>query len=246
MYARAFLSSTAKQTQLAAFIKKAKTRYGITYMTCDIRGVSEIPNWISYESKYYQTISKLDGALTEWDLHIDHRYTEFFQFLPQMNKVCIQYGFDLDFYGGWAGQGWTGGEAACWDSIVKYTSRIYLSNYLPQSQYLATGGAWDGRMDKRTVWIAQGAKRQRKVQPIIEIISLEMKAWGAGNDFLGNVFACPVSTTNLCKPLYDLVRAENDYKKGLYSIPLSDVLNNTKYIGRTFFYSKYLIKAQPN
>ncbi len=245
MYCRAFLATDSKRAQLAAFVKKAKEQYGIIYFTVDVRGVNEIPNWMAYGTKYGNTNSEIH-ALTEWDVHNDLRYTEFFQFLPAMAKVAKQYGFDFNFYGGWPGKNNPAftdpikAQAAAWDSISKYTHSVFISNYIPQSDYLASGGAWDGRMDKRSEWYASGCKRNLKVGNIVEIASLELIRWGANNNFLGNIFACPKTTLQLCYPFFDLVRTTSDYKKST-----SNVLLNTKLIGRTMFMIKYCKLAHP-
>jgi hypothetical protein len=99
-------------------------------------------------------------------------------------------------------------------------------------------------MDKRCEKIATGMTKMKPGQrmEIIEIVSDELRLWGAGNDYTGQIYACPVNTTNLCHSFYgsrwDLAKTE--YGK---SSPL--VLAHTVLTGRTHFYYKYTKQAQP-
>src|SRR5574343_466195 len=54
MYSRSSLYTEAGRTTLAAFVKKAKERYGIKLITVDVRmtNANELPGWKAYLAKY--------------------------------------------------------------------------------------------------------------------------------------------------------------------------------------------------
>lgn len=124
------------------------------------------------------------------------------------------------------------------DQMVKWCGRIFVSNYVKESDYNSTNtslGKWDARMRKRLVPIGKSALKYGKVIIIVEILSLELKVWGAENDFLGNVF----KTHSFYGSTYTAAQA------AYTSTSTLEVLENTDLQGRTIFYSKYAKLARP-
>lgn len=124
------------------------------------------------------------------------------------------------------------------DQMVKWCGRIFISNYVKESDYNSTNtslGKWDSRMRKRCIAIATAAKKYGKVIVIIEIISLELKAWGSESDFLGNVF---IAHSFFGSTYTAGLAAYNQYST-------LEVLENTDQQGRTMFYSSLAKKARP-
>jgi hypothetical protein len=246
-YARSYLYTDAKRTQLAAFVKKAKEQYGFTKFTVDARftSSSEKPGWIAYLAKYSNTISAIN-PLTEFEPWVKNSagvydYPHYFYLIRELYNICSPYGIPVEYYIGWIGSNYSNPQAAV-DSMIKYCDLIYISNYVSQSDYYSTStslGMWDNRMDKRCAQIAKASIKYGKTG-IVEIISLELKKWGAGNDFLGLVYACPASSTNQCNPFFNTTKAISEYNKST-----AEILGNTFYKGRTIFYDKFGILAHP-
>jgi hypothetical protein len=175
------------------------------------------------------------------------KYAHLFYMLNKIDSLCKIYHSKQNWYEGWIGNNYSNPQAAV-DSMVKHCDRIFVSNYVKQSDYYSMSpslGAWDNRMDKRLDLIANSVPRVRAgvPMPVVEITSLELVKWGAdGGNFLGLVYACPMNTENQCHSFYgsrwDLAKSE--YKKSSALI-----LQYTKLAGRTMFYIKYCLLAHP-
>ncbi|REJ84522.1 MAG: hypothetical protein DWQ44_09020 [Bacteroidetes bacterium] len=266
-YARSFLYDSSKRSQLAAFVKKAKEQYGVLAVTVDVRLTDnrEYPGWVAYFEKYKGTSSMIE-PLAEFEPYSSSmgqssdvyfasytdKYAHFFMMLRKMSELTKQYGVKWNWYQGWVGNKYLSGSESdiqkANDSLVKYVDRVFVSNYVSKSDYISTNpsyGAWDNRMDKRLERIALGMAKMRPgaKMDIVEIVSLELKKWGAGNDFLGEVYACPVNTTNMCHSFYG-----SRYDKAVeeYNKSSANILKYTVLVGRTMFYQKYAVLAQPN
>jgi len=245
MYARSYLYTDASRTQLASFVSKARTQYGIVEFSVDVRltNSGELPGWKAYLAKYANTTSKIN-ALTEFEPYVrnaagQYDYPGFFNLVRTMGKLCDQYNVSLDFYEGWIGNNYSNPQQAV-DSMVFYCDRIFISNYVTVSDYNSTStslGAWDNRMDKRTNAIAISCKKFGKVNyPIIEIVSLEPV-------FLFTIYDCTGSSpASKCNSFFGATydKAVIEFRKSL-----PDVLSTQKLVGRTIFYSKYAKQAHP-
>lgn len=251
-YARSYLYDATKRSQLAAFVAKAKNSYGIILVTVDVRFTDsrEHQGWIAYFAKYSGTVSMIE-PLTEYEPWISSgtaTYTNFFYLIRTMGNLCDQYGVKLNFYEGWVGNNYNGlsFSQAPVDSMVKYCGRIFISNYVKYSDYYSTStslGKWDNRMDKRCGYIAVAVPRVGKTSiDIVEIQSLELIKWGASNDFLGLVYACPATSVNKCHSFYGSTYQD---AQDAYSLSTAAILIYTNLVGRTIFYSVYGQKAHP-
>lgn len=244
-YSRSLLYDSSSRAKLAAFVKKAKDSYGIILSTVDARFTSskEQPGWIAYLDKYAGTVSEVE-PLTEFEPYIKndngiYDYAGWSNLLSTLGKICHDRNVKFNAYEGWIGNNYNGQEFSQVpvDEMVKWCDRIFISNYVKESDYNSTNpglGKWDNRMDKRCAAIAVAAPKYGKVQEIVEIVSLELKAWGAGNDFLGNVF----KSHSFYGSTY--TGAVDAYNKST-----ADILKNTDLVGRTIFYSKYGQLARP-
>lgn len=251
LYARSYLYTESKRTQLAAFVSKAKTNYGMILVTVDARftNSNEEPGWKAYFDKYAKTISVIE-PLTEFEPWVKNSagiydYPGFFNLLNKMGGICKQHGVKFNFYEGWVGSNYSDPQGAV-DEMVKHCDRIFISNYVKVSDYNSTSsslGKWDNRMDKRCASIAIAVPRVGKTNiDIVEIISLETIAWGASNDFLGTVFACPATSVNKCHSFFGSTWTA---AQSAYNQSTGAILQYTNLIGRTFFYSKYAQLAKP-
>lgn len=253
-YARNYLYDDFKRTQLAAFVKKAKENYGIVLVTVDVRftNSSEHPGWIAYFAKYKNTVSMIE-PLTEFEPWVyntstGYDYNGFFYLVRTMGNLCKSYGVKLNFYEGWVGNNYNGQSfsQAPVDSMVKYCDRIFISNYIKISDYNSTStnlGKWDSRMDKRCGYIAVAVPRMGKSSmDIVEIQSLELIKWGAANDFLGTLYACPATSTNKCHSFYGSTYQD---AQDAYNLSTVAVLLYTNLVGKTIFMSKYGQLAHP-
>lgn len=263
VYARSFFYTDATRIQLAAFVTKAKTSYGMLNVTIDVRltNNNELPGITAYFTKYQGTLAMV-GLLSEFepynlnyktvngvqveDCKYDDKilcgytakYNHFYYMLPVLSKLCHQYGTTFGWYQGWIGNNAGGAgifKQAAVDSMVKYCDIIYNSNYVSEASY--TADKWAGGMDKRYGYLAASIGNPRVGKSYIntiEIISLELKKWGAGNDFLGNVF---VTHSFYGSTYTDGIKA--------YNLSTTDVVLRTRVLGRTIFIYTYAKKARP-
>lgn len=256
MYARAYLYDDTKRTQLAAFTQKAKDGYGMVLVTVDVRFTDshEEPGWRAYLAKYAGTKSAIE-PLTEFEPYTKNSsgvydYAGFFYLVRTMGNLCKQYNVKFNFYEGWIGNNYNGlsFSQAPVDSMVKYCDRIFISNYVTTSDYNSTSsslGKWDSRMDKRCGYLVTGCQHAGKLSiDIVEIVSLEQT-------FLYAIYACPSGVLcTACTP--DATQACNGFygqpwidDQAAYKLSTTAVLQYTKLVGRTIFYSYYAQKAQP-
>ncbi|HNP99642.1 MAG TPA: hypothetical protein PKK99_11340, partial [Bacteroidia bacterium] len=143
---------------------------------------------------------------------------------------------------GWMGKNYSNPQAAV-DSMVYYCDGVFLSNYVTVTDYLSTAagyGKWDNRIKYRLDQgastyggITKGAKKFNKLDyPIIELQSVEPS-------YLFTLYAVSGSNRSFYGTMY------ND-AKALYSASNSDVLKYTELRGKSIFYQKYVLQAQPN
>lgn len=250
-YARSFFYSDAARTKLAAFVAKAKS-YGILEVSVDVRLTDnrELPGITAYLQKYIGTKSMI-FLLAEYEPYVlkkkddgsvdckyddltlctyEDKYAHFFDMLGKLDTLTAKYGTFLDWYEGWVGNNYSKPQDAV-DAMVKHCKRIFISNYVSQSDYNSTSsslGAWDNRMDKRCAAIATAAKNVSKANvDIVEIVSLEP-------DFLYNEY----KSHSFYGSLYTRAQAA-------YNASAATTLQYTNLIGRTMFYSKYAQQLRP-
>ncbi|MBK7852189.1 MAG: hypothetical protein IPJ66_13960 [Bacteroidetes bacterium] len=240
-YARNSMTTAAGRSQFAAFCRKAITTYGVKLITCDIRETTEIATWDALYTSY-PDLRAVVAPLTEKEPWVTNDYAGCFTLLRLTKAMCNRYGAKFYFYEGWMGKNYSNPQRAV-DSMVYYCDGIFLSNYVSQTDYLSTAsgyGKWDNRIKFR---IDQGtsayggitvaAKKFNKLDyPLIELQSLEPS-------FLFNIYSTTGSYRSFYGSLY------ND-AKALYNLSSADVLKYTELRGKSLFYQKYVLLAQPN
>ncbi len=228
LYARAYLQSSSKRAELAAFIKKAKEQYGIKKVSVDYRLTTEIPYWKSYNDQYKGTTSALDAMLTEREPYVTGDYSGFYPFLREGRKFAGSNGLELNCYMGHPTQ-------VGWDSIVYYCDKIYLSLYITMSTWSNSTNGYN-YVKGRWEYISTSCARQGKENyPVAYIMSLERKVWGASSDYMGewymtNSFYGSTDETLLYQ-----------YNKNA----TDEIKKRTDLIGTVIFYSKYGVLARP-
>lgn len=228
LYARAYLETSSKRSQLAAFIKKAKEQYGIKKVTNDYRLTSELPNWKLYNDQYKGTTSALDAMLTEREPYVTGDYSGFYPFLREGRKFAGSNGLELNCYMGHPTQ-------QGWDSIVYYCDKVYLSLYITMSTWANSTNGYN-YVKGRWEYISTSCARQGKIDyPVAYIMSLERKVWGASSDYMGewymtNSFYGSTDETLLYQ-----------YNKNA----TDEIKKRTDLIGTVIFYSKYGVLARP-
>jgi hypothetical protein len=239
-YARNSMTTSSERSKFAAFCRKAVSSYGIKLITCDIRETSEIANWDALYTSY-PDLTEVVAPLTEKEPWVTLDYAGCFSLLRLTKAMCNRYGAKFYFYEGWMGKNYAYPQDAV-DSMVYYCDGIFLSNYVTVTDYLSTQtgyGKWDNRIKFR---IDQGAstyggitvaaKKFNKLDyPIIELQSLEPT-------FLFNLYSITGSNYSFYGSLF------NDTKL-LYNRSSADVLKYTELKGKSLFYQKYVLQAQP-
>lgn len=226
LYARAYITSTSKHSTLASFVKKAKEQYGIKKVFVDYRLTSEIPYWQAYHNKYKGTSSALDGMITEREPYVTGDYTGFWPFLREGKDFAKANGLLLAVYMG---------HPKGWDSIVYYADKVYLSLYISMSTW---GNSTNGYNYVKGRWeyITSSASKQGKTNyPVIYIISLEQKKWGASNDFMGLWFESHSFFGSTWETLLSKYNSN----------ATSSIKEATDLVGSCMFYSKYGVLARP-
>lgn len=228
LYARAYITSTSKHSTLASFVKKAKEQYGIKKVYVDYRLTSEIPYWQTYHNKYKGTTSALDGMITEREPYVTGDYAGFYPFLREGSAFAKANGLLLAVYMGHpTPQGW--------DSIIYYADKVYVSLYITMSTWNNSTGGYN-YVAGRFGYMATSASKQGKTDyPVVYIISLEQKKWGASNDFMGLWFES--------NPFYG--STWNTLLSKYNSNASSEVKLRTDLKGSCMFYSKYGVLARP-
>ena len=94
----------------------------------------------------------------------------------------------------------------------------------------------EGNSNKRFSKIALAAKLANKINfPVVLIASLEKKAWGAANDFQGELYV----KNSFYGTTYD--KDVSDYN----SKTTNEIKMHTDLIGACMFVSEYCLKARP-
>ncbi|MBP9192768.1 MAG: hypothetical protein KBF96_09475 [Ignavibacteria bacterium] len=239
-YARNSMTTSTERAKFAAFCRKAISSYGVKLITCDIREISEIATWDALYTAY-PDLRAVVAPLTEKEPWVTLDYAGCFNLLRQTKAMCNRYGAKFYFYTGWMGKYYSNPQAAV-DSMVYYCDGIFLSNYVTVADYLSTAagyGKWDNRMKYRMDQgsssyggITKAAKKFNKLDyPIIELQSLQ-------TSMLFNIYAVSGSNRSFYGSMY------NDAKT-LYNQSNSDVLKYTELRGKSLFYLKYVLQAQP-
>jgi hypothetical protein len=234
------MATATERSKFAAFCRKAVSAYGVKLITCDIRETSEIATWDALYTSY-PDLRTVVAPLTEKEPWVTYDYAGCFKLLRLTKAMCNQYGAKFYFYTGWMGKNYSNPQAAV-DSMVFYCDGIFLSNYVSVSDYLSTAagyGKWDNRMKYRLDQgsssyggITKAAKKFNKLDyPIIELQSLETSR-------LLTIY----STTGYNRSFYGSLY--NDAKT-LYNQSNSDVLKYTELKGKSLYYQKYVLQAQP-
>ncbi|MBK9543338.1 MAG: hypothetical protein IPO49_13705 [Bacteroidetes bacterium] len=240
-YARNSMTTSAGRSQFAAFCRKAVNTYGVKFISCDIRETTEIATWDAFYTSY-PDLRTIVSPLTEKEPWVTGDYTGCFSLLRLTKAMCNRYGAKFYFYEGWMGKNYAYPQRAV-DSMVYYCDGIFLSNYVTVTDYLSTAsgyGKWDNRIKFR---IDQGsstyggitvaAKKFNKLDyPLIELQSVEPS-------FLYTLYAVSGSNRSFYGTMY------NDAKL-LYNMSSTDVLKYTELRGKSLFYQKYVLQAQPN
>jgi hypothetical protein len=240
-YARNSMATSSGRSSFASFCRKAVNSYGVKLITCDIRETSEIATWDAFYSSYPDLRSNV-SPLTEKEPWVTNDYAGCFTLLRLTRAMCNRYAARFYFYEGWMGKNYSNPQAAV-DSMVYYCDGVFLSNYVSVTDYLSTAagyGKWDNRMKYR---IDQGsssyggitvsAKKFNKIDyPIIELHSLE-------TPYLFTLYAVGSYNRSFYGSLYTDAKA-------LYNQSSADVLKYTELKGKSLFYQKYVLQAQPN
>lgn len=228
LYARLYLQSSSGRTKLAAFIKNAKENYGIKKVFIDYRETTELQYWTTYITLYKNTTSAVDGLLTEREPYVTGDYTGFYSFLRAGSIFAKANNVMLAVYMGQPSQ-------TAWDSIIFYTDRVYLSWYVSMTVWSNSTNGYN-YVAGRFGYMSNSAEKAGKTDvPVIAIISLERKIWGAHNDFMGLWFVSNPffgSTWTMLKTTY----TTNSTDK---------VKTRTELVGSCIFYNKMASQAQP-
>jgi hypothetical protein len=239
-YARNSMTTPTERSKFAAFCRKAVSSYGIKLITCDIRETSEIATWDALYTSY-PDLRTIVAPLTEKEPWVTYDYAGCFTLLRLTRTMCNKYGAKFYFYTGWMGKNYSNPQSAV-DSMVYYCDGIFLSNYVSVSDYLSTAagyGKWDNRIKYRLDQgtssyggITKSAKKFNKLDyPIIELQSLQ-------TSYLFNMYA----TTGYNRSYYGSLYNE---AKSLYNLSNADVLKYTELKGKSLYYQKYVLLAQP-
>lgn len=239
-YARNSMKSTSERSKFAAFCRKAVSSYGVKLITCDIRETSEIATWDALYTTY-PDLRSIVAPLTEKEPWVTHDYTGCFSLLRKTREMCNRYGAKFYFYTGWMGKNYSNPQRAV-DSMVYYCDGIFLSNYVSITDYLSTAagyGKWDNRIKYRLDQgsssyggITKAAKKFNKLDyTIIELQSLETSR-------LLTLYATTGYNRSFFGTMY------ND-AKALYNASNADVLKYTELKGKSLYYQKYVLQAQP-
>ena len=240
-YARNSMTTSSERSKFAAFCRKAINSYGFKLITCDIRETSEIATWEALYSSY-PDLCRFVAPLTEKEPWVTGDYSGCFSLLRKTRAMCDRYGAKFYFYEGWMGKNYSNPQRAV-DSMVYYCDGIFLSNYVSVSDYLSSRagyGKWDNRIKYRLDQgtssyggITVAAKKFNKLDyPIIELQSLQ-------TSYLFNIYATSGYNRSFFGSMY------NEAKQ-LYNMSSSDVLKYTELIGKSLYYQKYVLQAQPS
>ncbi len=240
-YVRNSMKTSSGRSQLAAFCRKAVNTYGVKLITCDIRETSEIATWDAFYTSY-PDLRSIVAPLTEKEPWVTRDYSGCFTLLRLTKAMCNRYGAKFYFYEGWMGKNYSNPQSAV-DSMVYYCDGIFISNYVSATDYLSTAagyGKWDNRIKYRIDQgsssyggITKAAKKFNKLDyPLIELQSIE-------TSYLFSVY----STSGNNRSFYGSMYTD---AKTLYNMSSPDVLKYTELKGKSLFYQKYVLLAQPS
>ncbi len=183
------LSERAYFAKMAAFIKKARTKYGIKTVAASMGSAAAFTTAMNsstktsineYNNSRTDTLERFNQANLE--LEWWNGESTYPNFLNQLSAIQT-WGksqnpkIPTEEYIGWfknpAGQ-----DSLQAAGLVKYSDRILIHDYYPSPSY--------GYIENRLKTIAKAAKAQNKVIPIIIIFSAEMDA--SGNYFITSTF----------------------------------------------------------
>lgn len=239
-YARNSMNTSAARAKFAAFCRRAVSSYGIKLITCDIRETSEIATWDALYTSY-PDLRSIVAPLTEKEPWVTGDYSGCFTLLRKTKAMCNQYGAKFYFYDGWMGKGYSSPQRAV-DSMVYYCDGIFLSNYVSLSDYLSTSpgyGKWDTRIKNRLDQgassyggITVSAKKFNKLDyPIFELQNVS-------SSYLLGLYAVSGQNRTFFGSMYTAAKA-------LYNLSNADVLKYTELKGKSLYYQKYVLQAQP-
>ncbi|TAH42326.1 MAG: hypothetical protein EYC69_06050 [Bacteroidetes bacterium] len=239
-YARNSMATSSGRTKFAAFCRKAINTYGVKLITCDIRETSELATWDAFYTAY-PDLRTVVAPLTEKEPWVTRDYSGCFTLLRLTKAMCNRYGAKFYFYEGWMGKNYSNPQSAV-DSMVYYCDGIFISNYVSVTDYLSTAagyGKWDNRIKYRIDQgsssyggITKAAKKFNKLDyPLIELQSVE-------TSYLFSVYATSGNNRSFYGTMYSDAKA-------LYNMSSPDVIKYTELKGKSLFYQKYVLLAQP-
>jgi len=226
LYARAYVTTASKNATLAGVITKLHNS-GMK-VNIDYRLITELAAWDKYFTTYTNPLQRPDGMITEREPYITGDYAGFYPFLKQGDDFAAKYGIGLYCYMGHP-------STQGWDSIIFYSDRVYLSNYITMSVYNSVDGQYRF-VAGRWQYITDACKKLNKLDfPVCYIKSLERKIWGASNDFMGEAY--------IGKSFYGSIMTDGFslYEKNASS----EIKKHTELIGDCIFYHKYAVQAIP-
>lgn len=240
-YGRNSMKSSSERSKFAAFCRKAVNSYGVKLITCDVRETSELANWDALYTSY-PDLRSVVAPLTEKEPWVTYDYTGCFTLLRKTKAMCNKYGAKFYFYYGWMGKHYSNPQRAV-DSVVYYCDGIFLSNYVSTSDYLSTSagyGKWDTRIKNRLDQgtssyggITKAAKKFNKLDyPIIELQNVS-------SSYTGKVYSTTGYNRSFFGSMYNAAKL-------LYNQSNSDVLKYTDLKGKSLYYQKYVLQAQPS
>lgn len=183
IYGKKYLESKSSRSKLASFI--ASTReYGIKETFIDYRGADEIPFWRLFYKEFTKPEFRIH-PITEIEPYIKNAsgvkdYTKFFLAINAMKSLTNDFMLIGGCYMGQPSQ-------AGWNEILKKCGRIYLSKYITMKTW--NDGKSFNYVADRLNYIAIAARLANKINfPIVYINSLEKFAWGAKNEYQGDLY----------------------------------------------------------
>lgn len=170
---------------------------------------------------YQSTVSdssKFNEVISEIEPYQDGQYSAFYSAINTYSAYAKSKGLLSSVYMGWP-------TAACWDSIVRLTDKIYLHCYLPSSRM--NGASMYSYCSTRLKVIADCAKRRNKKANVVIIFSCEP------------AFAYDFFRTNEWNKAFEL------FKAGWYQSSTAEERTWITLAGRKIFVSQYGRLARP-
>lgn len=245
-YAKYFFETKDNRAKFAAFARKARDNYGFVLMTNDIRSYTHAAQW----KLFYQEHPDLQGfvePLTEkepwvYNSSTGYDYTGTWKMLQYFHNLKVYFPkMKINFYEGWMGKYYSNPQAAV-DSMVFYSDRIFISNYVSVAEFISTErgkGPWNAKIRTRAEYggngyggITTSCVKFNKHVDIISIHSLEKEFLfylydledGRGHSYFGSRWTG---------------------EKSAYNNSPSEVLQYTDLVGKTIFHIVFSLEAQP-